>query len=354
MEVARAAGLHVIEDCAQAHGARYHGQRVGTFGDLGCFSFYPTKNLGAWGDGGGVVTADAGPRRRACACCARTARAPATTTAWSARRRVSTRSRPPCCGSSSAGSTAGTRTAAASARRCARGSWGRASSSRRRVAPPATTSTTCSSRGPQQREALRAFLGERGVATAVHYPIPIHRTGAYAELGLGEGSLPVAERLAEQICTLPLFPTDDRRRGRTRRRRRPGLRHGAVMTARKRVTGVGSRHASSSTAAAHRRRRLRLLGPEPRPQRDRAARAGARRRCASATTRARRRSSQKVPDVPVYADLDDGARRPDDRRRPGGHAAADAPRDRQRRARGRQARARREAARPHVRRGRRT
>jgi dTDP-4-amino-4,6-dideoxygalactose transaminase len=59
----------------------------------------------------------------------------------------------------------------------------------------------------KQREALRAFLGERGVSTAVHYPIPIHRTEAYAELGLGEGSLPAAERLAEEICTLPLFPT---------------------------------------------------------------------------------------------------------------------------------------------------
>ena len=58
LEVARAAGLRVIEDCAQAHGARYRGQRVGTFGDIGCFSFYPTKNLGAWGDGGAVVTAD--------------------------------------------------------------------------------------------------------------------------------------------------------------------------------------------------------------------------------------------------------------------------------------------------------
>ncbi len=57
-----------------------------------------------------------------------------------------------------------------------------------------------------RREALREFLGERGVATAVHYPIPIHRTGAYAELGLDAGSLPVAERLAEQICTLPLYP----------------------------------------------------------------------------------------------------------------------------------------------------
>ena len=59
----------------------------------------------------------------------------------------------------------------------------------------------------QRRDALRAFLDERGVSTAVHYPFPIHRTEAYAELGLGEGSLPVAERLAEEICTLPLFPT---------------------------------------------------------------------------------------------------------------------------------------------------
>src|SRR5215207_8177128 len=59
LDVARAAGLAVIEDCAQAHGARYGGRRVGTFGDLGCFSMYPTKNLGAWGDGGAVVSGDA-------------------------------------------------------------------------------------------------------------------------------------------------------------------------------------------------------------------------------------------------------------------------------------------------------
>ena len=59
----------------------------------------------------------------------------------------------------------------------------------------------------QRREALRSFLDDRGVATAVHYPFPIHRTEAYAALGLGEESLPVAERLAEQICTLPLFPS---------------------------------------------------------------------------------------------------------------------------------------------------
>src|SRR5262249_2065550 len=58
MAIARARGLRVIEDCSQAHGAMYHNQRVGTFGDLSTFSFYPTKNLGALGDGGLVATND--------------------------------------------------------------------------------------------------------------------------------------------------------------------------------------------------------------------------------------------------------------------------------------------------------
>ena len=58
-ELAARYGLKVIEDCAQAHGAKYHGQKVGTFGDVACFSFYPGKNLGAYGDGGAVVTNDA-------------------------------------------------------------------------------------------------------------------------------------------------------------------------------------------------------------------------------------------------------------------------------------------------------
>ena len=63
LELAREAGIHVIEDACQAHGARYRGRRVGTLGALGCFSFYPAKNLGAWGDGGAVVTSAPGARR---------------------------------------------------------------------------------------------------------------------------------------------------------------------------------------------------------------------------------------------------------------------------------------------------
>jgi dTDP-3-amino-3,4,6-trideoxy-alpha-D-glucose transaminase len=210
LDVARAAGLAVIEDCAQAHGARYEGQRVGTFGDLGCFSFYPTKNLGGWGDGGAVVASDPelattvkllrshgeGPRYHH-SMVGTTARLDALQAAllrvklrrlegWNeGRRRVGSKLRAGLVGTSlelpSAASLEGDHVYHLFVARSGR------------------------------REALRAFLGERGIATAVHYPIPIHRTGAYADLGLGAGSLPVAERLAEQICTLPLFPlmTDD-------------------------------------------------------------------------------------------------------------------------------------------------
>jgi dTDP-3-amino-3,4,6-trideoxy-alpha-D-glucose transaminase len=206
LEVSRAAGLYVVEDCAQAHGARYHGQRVGTFGDLGCFSFYPTKNLGAWGDGGAVVSADAELAGRV--------------------RLLRSHGEGPRYHHSMVGTTARLDALQAALLRVKLRRLEGWNDDRRRIgaALRAGLQDDTSLELPEaaspagdhvyhlfiartpQREALRAFLGERGIATAVHYPIPIHRTGAYAELGLGAGSLPVAERLAEQICTLPLYP----------------------------------------------------------------------------------------------------------------------------------------------------
>jgi len=210
LDVARAAGLAVIEDCAQAHGARYEGQRVGTFGDLGCFSFYPTKNLGAWGDGGAVVASDPELARTV--------------------RLLRSHGEGPRYHHSLVGTTARLDALQAALLRVKLRRLEGWNDDRRRVASRlraglvGTSLELPSMASPEgdhvyhlfvarseRREALRAFLSERGIATAVHYPIPIHRTGAYADLGLGAGSLPVAERLAEQICTLPLFPqmTDD-------------------------------------------------------------------------------------------------------------------------------------------------
>jgi dTDP-3-amino-3,4,6-trideoxy-alpha-D-glucose transaminase len=205
LEVARAAGLFVVEDCAQAHGARYRGRRVGTFGDLGCFSMYPTKNLGAWGDGGAVISADAELASKV--------------------RLLRSHGEGPRYHHSMVGTTARLDALQAAILRVKLRRLGGWNDDRRRIGAtlrdglagtavelPAPASFDGDHvyhlfvvRTPR-REALRAFLGERGIATAVHYPIPIHRTDAYADLGLGPGSLPVAERLAEQICTLPLYP----------------------------------------------------------------------------------------------------------------------------------------------------
>ena len=206
VEVARAAGIAVVEDCAQAHGARYHGQCVGTFGDIGCFSMYPTKNLGAWGDGGAIVTADPELESRI--------------------KLLRSHGEQPRYHHRIVGTTARLDAMQAAILRVKLQRLDGWNEDRRRIGAMLREGLAGSGIEipepvgafgdhvyhlfivrTQRREALRAFLDERGVSTAVHYPFPIHRTEAYAELGLGEGSLPVAERLAEEICTLPLFPS---------------------------------------------------------------------------------------------------------------------------------------------------
>ncbi len=206
VDVVRRAGVYLIEDCAQAHGARYLGQRVGTFGDLGCFSFYPTKNLGAWGDGGAVITGDERLADRV--------------------RLLRSHGEGPRYHHSVVGTTARLDALQAALLRVKLQRLEDWNEDRRRVGAalqarlegtslelPAASSDAGDHvyhlfvARTERRDELRAFLDERGIATGVHYPIPIHRTGAYADLGHGEGSLPVTERLAEQIITLPLFPS---------------------------------------------------------------------------------------------------------------------------------------------------
>jgi dTDP-3-amino-3,4,6-trideoxy-alpha-D-glucose transaminase len=257
LALAGEAGIEVIEDACQAHGARYRGRRVGTLGALGCFSFYPAKNLGAWGDGGAVVTsrqelADRVQLLRAHGERPRyhhrvvgsTARLDALQAAvlrrkltrldgWNDERRWlagELRARITSAGARAAGAA---HRAAVGARitEAWEGRAGESASTHPRVADsnvpaagaggPATGTAVDPVRLPflgadnvhhlfvvrcEQRDVLRQHLAERGVATGIHYPVPIHRTAAYAALGLGAGSLPVSEALAERICSLPMFP----------------------------------------------------------------------------------------------------------------------------------------------------
>jgi dTDP-3-amino-3,4,6-trideoxy-alpha-D-glucose transaminase len=206
LEVAHAAGIRVIEDTAQAHGAFVRGQRAGTLGDLGCFSFYPTKNLGGWGDGGAVVTADAELAERV--------------------RRLRSHGEGPRYHHQVVGTTARLDALQAALLRVKLRDLDARNADRRRIGAALREGLSHSSVAlptpafagadhvyhlfvvrSARRDALREHLQAWGVASAVHYPFPIHRTEAYASLGLGQGSLPVAERLAQEICTLPLFPT---------------------------------------------------------------------------------------------------------------------------------------------------
>jgi len=206
VELARAAGIAVVEDACQAHGARYRGRHVGTVGDCGCFSFYPAKNLGGWGDGGAVVTADPEIAERV-----RLLR--------SHGEQERNRHRLP-------GTTARLDAVQAAVLGVKLGRLDEWNETRRRLAAAMTEALEGSPVKPpsplqdgedhvfhqyvvtsRDRDGLRRHLARRGVSTAVHYPVPIHLSGAYRGLGMGRGSLPTAEALAERVCSLPIFPT---------------------------------------------------------------------------------------------------------------------------------------------------
>lgn len=203
LAVAERHGVRVVEDCAQAHGARYGGRRVGTLGDLGCFSFYPTKNLGALGDGGIITTDDAalteqarllrqygwreryvsevkGSNSRLDEIQAAVLRVKLPhLDAWNARRRelaalyVQTLSEEVQATGAPAGAEP--------------------------VHHLFVVRTT-------RRDELRKSLADQGIATLIHYPVPVHLQEAYRDLGYGPGALPASEAAARTVVSLPLYP----------------------------------------------------------------------------------------------------------------------------------------------------
>ncbi|HEY5943422.1 MAG TPA: DegT/DnrJ/EryC1/StrS family aminotransferase [Solirubrobacterales bacterium] len=205
LALCRARGIAVVEDACQAHGALYKGRPVGSFGDAGCFSFYPTKNLGGWGDGGALVTNDPNLDRkvrllRSHGEAVRHQHELATgthrlDTLQAAILEVKLRHLPDW--------NQRRRDAAEALRDGLAGT---------AVIPPAPAAADSDHVyhlfvvRSAERDALRDHLDARGVASAVHYPTPIHLQPAYAGRGLRPGALPVAERLAGENCSLPIFP----------------------------------------------------------------------------------------------------------------------------------------------------
>lgn len=204
MELARQRGLLVIEDAAQAHGARYEGRRVGSIGDLGCFSFYPSKNLGAYGDGGLVTTGGAELAEKV-----RMLRHGGQKTRYD-HRLLGMNSR-----------LDELQAAILLAKLPYLERW---NERRRHIAALYTAILSDTDlelpteaagvhhvyhlyvlRTPR-RDHLQKYLADRGIETAIHYPTPIHLQEAYRWLGLGPGSFPVAESLASQVLSLPIYP----------------------------------------------------------------------------------------------------------------------------------------------------
>jgi dTDP-4-amino-4,6-dideoxygalactose transaminase len=206
-EIAQRHGLTVVEDCAQAHGAEYKGQRVGSFGRVACFSFYPTKNLGAYGDGGMVITGDGALARKV-----RLLRQ----YGWEKRYVSSLRGLNSRLDEIQA--------AILRVKLKHLDEWNEARRARARlydellagsgVATPTEMDygqhvyhlyvVRCPRRA--SRDELKSYLAERRVGTGIHYPVPIHLQEAYRDLGYRRGDFPVTEACADEILSLPMYP----------------------------------------------------------------------------------------------------------------------------------------------------
>ena len=205
LEIAERRGLQVLEDAAQAHGAQYRGRPCGSMGIAGCFSFYPAKNLGAAGDGGMIVTPNEKLARQA--------------------RKLSNYGEVVKYEHTEKGLNARLDTLHAAILQVKLphlDDWNRqrarhAQRYRQRLAgigdirlpgvlPECTHVYHLFMVQTSRRDALHQFLQDRGVQTGIHYPTPIHLQPAYADHGWKKGDFPVAEELASQIVSLPMFP----------------------------------------------------------------------------------------------------------------------------------------------------
>lgn len=202
-DLAKKYNLKLVEDCAQSHGARFDGQMTGTFGDVGCFSFYPSKNIGAFGDGGAVVVKDKklaedfrifrnyGSEKRYY------------------NKLVGANSR---LDELQAGLL---RVRLRHTEECERERCRIAERYLKELKNPklllpgvreeATAVWHQFVIRTSRREELIAYLNEREIGTIIHYPIPPHLSEAYQGLGYGRGSFPITEQYADEVLSIPMY-----------------------------------------------------------------------------------------------------------------------------------------------------
>jgi dTDP-4-amino-4,6-dideoxygalactose transaminase len=204
MEIAKRHGLVVIEDAAQAHGAKYKGRPVGSIGDMACFSFYPGKNLGAYGEGGAVTTSNPDY--------ARTIRM---LRDWGQDRKYHHLLH---------GYNYRMEGFQGAILRVKLRHLERWTEARRSVVEQynnllADSGVETPTEMPwarhvyhvytlraDERDGLQTALQAEGIQTGIHYPVPVHLQPAYADLGYGRGAFPRSEKAAEQVLSLPLYP----------------------------------------------------------------------------------------------------------------------------------------------------
>lgn len=205
LAIAEKHGLPVVEDSCQAHGSTYKGRTAGSMGRTGCFSFYPGKNLGAFGEAGAIVTHDADLKARMTTLRdhGQAKRYFHSMVGWNARM------------DGIQGAVLSIKLRGLAAANAAR----RAHAAAYQKLLAGTPGIVLPQPSPhnehvfhiyavrvKNRDKVLAAMAQRGVNCAIHYPVPIHLQEAYASLGLGRGSFPVAERCAEEFLSLPMFP----------------------------------------------------------------------------------------------------------------------------------------------------
>ncbi len=204
MKLADAYDLRIIEDACQAHGAKYNGKNAGTLGDMGCFSFYPTKNLGAYGDGGIVVTNNEELYNRLIMLRNYGEVKKFTSKIEGFNSRLDE-----------------IQAAVLRVKLKHLDTW---TNRRREIATlyqqllfNSNVQLPCERQWAEhvyhlfvirinKRDALKDYLQEHGVGTHIHYPIPIHFQEAYKKLGYNAGDFPISERNAGEILSLPIYP----------------------------------------------------------------------------------------------------------------------------------------------------